>query len=516
MTGRAAKTRSVNSFFSLDATLGNRYGICRGLSCELNGAEALAARMTQYGSMLALNCLGCCDQSPAMLLPGGQPCTGKDALHYRTGQSAESLRQPVSIRSISRRPVVTERLAQGSFAAIDKALQGGVYSTWRRFLGQPGSSILEIVGASGHLGRGGAGFSTAEKWRQCSAVAGARKYVIANGDEGDPGSFIDRVIMENDPHALLEGLALCAYAVGAEEGIVFIRAEYPQAAARVEQAIVEAREAGLLGPGVLGSRFSFDVRVASGRGSYVCGEETALLNAIEGKRGEVRLRPPYPVTAGLYGAPTVVNNIETLVNIPWILRFGADAYRSLGTPTSPGTKAFCFNRGFSRPGIVEAEFGLSLRDLVEVHGGGCREQSQWQAVVLGGPMGSVLESHELDVAVDYPVLAERGIQLGHGGLVMIPASTALADVLRNFLVFMAEESCGKCVPCALGSARLVELADKLTAEGESPDEAARGMLTLLDSIENSSLCGFGQAMPGTVRTLVRMTHRDLRGRRASA
>ncbi|MCB1597049.1 MAG: hypothetical protein KDI87_05000, partial [Gammaproteobacteria bacterium] len=252
----------------------------------------------------------------------------------------------------------------------------------------------------------------------------------------------------------------------------------------------------LLGTDICGASFSFEVRVVGGHGSYVCGEETALLNAIERRRGEVRVRPPYPAVQGLYGQPTVVNNIETLVNIPWILERGAAAFRSLGTPASPGTKAFCFSQGFARPGIVEAEFGLSLRELVETHGGGGWDGKPLAGIALGGPMGSILLPEEWDVSIDYPVLAKRGIQSGHGGLVALAAGSDWRQLMVHWLEFMVAESCGKCVPCRLGSAQALALAQQTDA-----DEAQRKLPALLDLIASTSLCGFGQSIPAPVERL---------------
>ncbi|MBM4221672.1 MAG: hypothetical protein FJ170_06980, partial [Gammaproteobacteria bacterium] len=333
-------------------------------------------------------------------------------------------------------------------------------------------------------------------WRLAAEAAGEERHVVANGDEGDPGSFIDRVLLEQDPHAILEGMALCGFAIGARQGVVYIRSEYPAAQAAMESAIAQARGAGLLGKGICGSGFSFEVRVVTGHGSYVCGEETALINAVEGRRGEVRVRPPYPAVQGLHGQPTVVNNIETLVNIPWIIERGAAAFRKLGTPDSPGTKAFCLNRGFARPGIVEAEFGLSLRELVEAHGGGGRDGQPLAGIVLGGPMGSVLLPDEWDVRLSYLELAGRGIQSGHGGVVALPSGTDWRRLMIHFLEFMVAESCGKCVPCRLGSAEALALARQADT-----GEAHAKLRALLDLIATTSLCGFGQSLPVPVERL---------------
>jgi NADH:ubiquinone oxidoreductase subunit F (NADH-binding) len=403
---------------------------------------------------------------------------------------------PLSIRNIAREAIVTARIGRGDFSALERAREAGVYRALGQALKGRGAEVLAAVEASGEQGRGGAGFPTGRKWRLAAEAAGNQRYVIANGDEGDPGSFIDRLLLEHDPHAILEGMALCGWAIGASDGLVYIRSEYPAAQTRMKAAIVEARAAGLLGTDICGSSFSFEVCVVTGHGSYVCGEETALLNAIEGRRGEVRVRPPYPAVQGLYGQPTVVNNIETLVNIPWIVERGAAAFRKFGTSASPGTKAFCFNQGFARPGVVEAEFGLSLRELAETHGGGGRDGVPLAGIALGGPMGSILLPGDWDVPMDYPELAKRGIHAGHGGLVALPAGTDWRQLMIHWLEFMVAESCGKCVPCRLGSARALALAQQADT-----DDAHRKLPRLLDLIATSSLCGFGQSMPAPIERL---------------
>jgi len=295
---------------------------------------------------------------------------------------------------------------------------------------------------------------------------------------------------------VLEGLALCAFAIGARHGIVYVRSEYPRAAERVERAIAEAHGAGLLGASVAGSAFALDVQVVRGEGSYVCGEETALIAALEGRREEVRVRPPYPTSQGLYGKLTVVNNAETLVNAPWIVRNGPDAFRALGTRASRGTKAISLNAGFARPGLVEVEFGVKLRDLIEGAAGGARDGGTLAAVALGGPMGSVLLPHEWDVPVCYEALGARGIELGHGGIVALPEGLDFRALARDWLAFMADESCGKCVPCRVGSQRAMRLVGARTREADTD------LLQLLDVISAASLCTFGQSIPAPVRTIL--------------
>jgi len=300
-----------------------------------------------------------------------------------------------------------------------------------------------------------------------------------------------------DPHAVLEGLALCGFAIGAREGMVYIRAEYPRARQIMVEAIREATDAGLLGDRVCGADVSFHVRVMDGRGSYVCGEETAMLNAIEGLRGEVRIRPPYPVECGLYGRPTVVDNVETLANIPWIVREGAEKYAALGTDASSGTKAFCLNHGFARPGIVEVEYGTSLRRVIEEFGGGAKLGTEMEAVILGGPMGSILFPQEWDIAVCYDTMAQKNIRLGHAGLVALPRGTDWRVLVQHWLEFMTHESCGRCVPCRLGS----DVALSRVRDGD-PIQNQDDLARLFDVMESASLCGFGTSMPGPMRTIL--------------
>jgi len=369
-----------------------------------------------------------------------------------------------------------------------------VYSSFFRCLKEPPIKIIETIEQAGERGRGGAGFSTGKKWRSCAESKADKRYVIANGDEGDPGSFIDRVLLENDPHGVIEGILICAYAVGATQAIIFIRSEYPKAIQRMQSAIGELYNAGILGPD---TAYPLDISIFPGMSSYVCGEETAMLNAIEGLRGEVRIRPPYPAQAGLFGKPTVVNNVETLVNVAAIVAGGAQAYATLGTEASAGTKAMCLDHGFAQPGIVEVEFGTTIRELIDSAGGAANGEPL-EAVILGGPMGSLLLPDQWDVEICYGAMAKSGIQLGHGGLVALQTGTNYRKLLEQWLKFMIDESCGKCAPCRLGpkQAWIALKDDKIT--GDRKDI----IIKLLGVIERSSLCAFGQYMPSPMCKLI--------------
>jgi NADH:ubiquinone oxidoreductase subunit F (NADH-binding) len=515
--GRAAlppaALRSALSYYADLAGAGPVQGVrvCMGTSCHLAGCDGLYRSLEAGAPCRRVYCLGYCDRSPAVLRADDRPVVRCDQASARLVLQAEPPPpppEPPLIRCAAPEPIVTRRAGRGDFADLDRARREGAYEGLRRALSMEPAAIVRMLEESGERGRGGAGFPTGLKWRRCAAEPGER-YAVANGDEGDPGSFVDRVLMEQDPHGVLEGLAICGYAVGASRGIVFVRSEYPAAIVAVRRAVRDATAAGLLGESVLGSGFGFEVSVVPGLGSYVCGEETALLNAIEGGRGEVRPRPPYPAQRGLYGRPTVVNNVETLVNVGWIVERGAAAFAALGTPESSGTKAICLNHGFAAPGIVEVEFGVPLRSVIEEHAGGGAGGTLLEAVLLGGPMGSVLSPPQWDLAVCYAAMARRGVRLGHGGIVAVPAGTDLRALFLHWLRFMEEESCGKCVPCRLGSRQA-----HLIAQGAAPGAEAT-LSRLLCVIAEGSLCAFGQEMPGPLGTMLSRWGDRVLGRKGS-
>jgi NADH:ubiquinone oxidoreductase subunit F (NADH-binding) len=492
----AAEVRAALSYYDDLHTSSEAVRVCRGTSCELAGAAELAGAVARAQPSRPVYCLGFCDRSPTALLPDERVALRCDPTDPKVAFTAAAMDPPPpSIRVASPEPIVTRHLVRGDHGDLEKARAAGIYDTLDAALSRPPHEVLVAVERSGERGRGGAAFPTGTKWRRCAEAPGGDKYVIANGDEGDPGSYIDRVLLEMDPHSILEGLLLCAYAVGATRGVVFIRSEYPRALARMEHAVAEARAAGILGPSALGRGFGFDVEIFPGFGSYVCGEETALLNAIEGFRGDVRLRPPYPVESGLYGHPTVVNNVETLVDMPWIVARGADAYRALGPNDCPGTKALCFNWGFTHPGIVEVELGMSLSQAVEHVAGGGADEAPLDAVLLGGPMGSIVPRERWDLPICYTALRASGVELGHGGIIALPAGTNLRGLLVHWLEFMQHESCGKCVPCRVGSKRALEMA-------RAGDSGLQRLVPLLDMVSETSLCAFGQRMPVPLRELL--------------
>jgi len=464
--------------------------ICVGTSCVLAGAKDLLAKASRQTPCRSVYCVGYCDRSPAALRADGRAVAlnGEISVEPLLALSTPEAVRP-AIRSVANQTIVTRRIGRGDFSDLAAARADGAYETLAKVRRMSPEKVLLAMEQSGERGRGGAAFPTGTKWRRCAEVASDAKFVIANGDEGDPGSFIDRVLMEDDPHAILEGMAICGHAVGAHEGIAYIRSEYPRAIERMQAAIEAASAAGLLE--------NFKTYVVPGMGSYVCGEETAMLNSIEGLRGEVRLRPPYPVVEGLFGRPTVVDNVETLANVPWILEHGAGEYAALGTKASPGTKAICLNHGFAHPGILEIEFGRSLREVIDRDAGGPARDKKFEAVLIGGPMGSVALPGEWDVPICYQAMAERNLNLGHGGLVAVPEGTDMKALFLHWIEFMAEESCGKCVPCRLGSRRALELAQSARA-AQSLLELER----LFFVMAQGSLCAFGQQMPGPMSQLL--------------
>jgi len=361
--------------------------------------------------------------------------------------------------------------------------------------------IIATIEAAELRGRGGAGFPTGVKW-SLAREQPAPKYVICNADEGDPGAFMDRLILESDPHRVLEGLAIAAYAVGAGQGIFYIRAEYPQAVRQIREAIEQAETRGLLGQRMMGSDFDLHFEVREGAGAFVCGEETALIASLEGKRGMPRLRPPYPVQRGFRDRPTVINNVETLACVPWILRHGAEAFAALGTSSSKGTKVFALAGKIRHGGLIEVPMGVTVRQIVEGPGGGVPAGRRLKAVQLGGPSGGCIPAGLADTPVDYEALKESGAMMGSGGLVVLDDRDCMVDIARFFLRFTCHESCGKCTFCRIGTRRMVEILDRL-CEGLGRAEDLDDLTELADRVSRGSLCGLGQTAPNPVSTALR-------------
>ena len=379
-------------------------------------------------------------------------------------------------------------LARDGYQGIMKALQ------------MSPEDVIGVVRQAGVRGRGGAGFPTFKKWTVCRNAPGEQKYLICNADEGDPGAFMNRSLIESDPHALLEGMLIAGYAIGASKGIIYIRAEYPLAIDRLKNALQQMRECGVLGQNILGSGFSFEIKIKEGAGAFVCGEETALIASIEGKRGMPRSRPPFPAISGLFGCPTIINNVETLGTLPNILRKGAEWYNKFGKEGNRGTKTFSLVGKIRRPGLIEVQLGTTLREIIFDIGGGV--QRKFKAIQTGGPSGGCLSEEFLDLPVDYESLAAAGSIMGSGGLIVMDEDTCVVDVAKYFLDFTQKESCGKCVPCRVGTRHMVEILEKIT-EGRGTADDLLALRTLGDTIRKGSLCGLGQTAPNPVLTTLR-------------
>ena len=357
--------------------------------------------------------------------------------------------------------------------------------------------VIQILEDSGLRGRGGGGFPAGIKWKLAKANEADQKYVCCNADEGDPGAFMDRSILEGDPHVVLESMAIAGYAIGASQGYIYVRAEYPIAVNRLNIAIKQAREYGLLGENIFNSGFDFDIELRLGAGAFVCGEETALMTSIEGNRGEARPRPPYPALKGLFGKPTILNNVETYANVPPIILNGAEWFTSMGTEKSHGTKVFALGGKINNTGLVEVEMGTTLREIVYDIGGGIPDGKKFKAAQTGGPSGGCIPAQHLDVPIDYDNLIKIGCMMGSGGLIVMDEDTCMVDIAKFFLEFTVEESCGKCVPCRIGTKRLLELLEKIT-NGEGTLEDIDKLEELCHYINDNSLCGLGQTAPNPV------------------
>jgi len=365
---------------------------------------------------------------------------------------------------------------------------------------QPGQ-VVEEVTKSGLRGRGGAGFPTGLKWGTVAKSAGPKKYIVCNGDEGDPGAFMDRSVLESDPHLVLEGMAIAAYAVGADQGYLYVRAEYPLAISRLQIAIKQAKQLGLLGAGIFESPFSFNVDIRIGAGAFVCGEETALMASVEGKRGTPRPRPPFPAESGLWGCPTLINNVETFANISAIINRGGDWYASIGTEKSKGTKVFALTGKIKNNGLIEVPMGIPLRQIIMEMGGGAPDSRQVKSVQTGGPSGGCIPAEYLDTPVDYESLGKLGSIMGSGGMVVMDDSTNMVEIAKFYMEFCMEESCGKCIPCRAGTVQMFNLLEKITQRKATARDLAK-LEELCDMVKNTSLCGLGQTAPNpTLSTL---------------
>lgn len=386
---------------------------------------------------------------------------------------------------------INDYIAVGGYQALKKAI----------FEMSPEEVISEVK-LSGLRGRGGAGFPTGLKWEICSQVQSNVKYIICNGDEGDPGAFMDRAIMEADPHAVIEGMIIAAKAIGANSGYIYVRAEYPLAVNRLQIAIKQCYEAGLLGKDILGSGFDFDLEIYQGAGAFVCGEETALMRSIEGRRGMPRPRPPFPAHKGLWGKPTIINNVETLAQVPLIILNGKEWYRAVGTEKSPGTKVFALTGAVNNIGLIEVPMGMTLREIIYGIGGGIKRGRKFKAVQIGGPSGGCIPEEFLDIAVTFEDIVQTGAIMGSGGMVVMDEDTCMVDVARYFVDFTQRESCGQCIPCRVGTRQMFQILDDIT-KGEGRTEDIDLLMELGEAIKKSSICGLGKTAPNPVLTTIR-------------
>jgi len=507
--------------------------VCMGSGCLLSGSravkEALSEGIKEHKledevQLIETGCMGICDLGPRLIIypEGVVYCRVKaedaaeivsehllkgrivDRLVYRDLETKKPIPLMKDFPFLSKQIKIAlrnagfinpedieEYIASEGYSALAKAL-----STM-----SPGEVIAEVK-KSGLRGRGGAGFPTGMKWEFTAKAQADQKYVVCNGDEGDPGAFMDRSVLEGDPHSVIEAMSIAGYAVGASKGYIYVRAEYPLAVERLRQAIKQAREYGLLGENILGTGFAFDLNVRVGAGAFVCGEETALLASIEGRRGEPRPRPPFPANEGLWGKPTLLNNVETYASIPPIILKGGDWYASMGTEKSKGTKVFALTGKVNNTGLIEVPMGISLGEIIYDIGGGIIGGKKFKAAQTGGPSGGCIPADHLNVGVDYESLAELGAIVGSGGLIVMDEDTCMVDLAKFFTEFCQEESCGKCAPCRIGTKRLLEILDRIT-KGEGQEGDIEKLEELCNYIKNTALCGLGQTAPNPVLSTIR-------------
>lgn len=479
-------------------------------------------------NVITTGCMGMCAHGPEILIyPGGIFYVQMDAQktydvierHILGGEIAEEytffdIQAQKHIPKIDDIPFYSEQVrivlrncGRMDFSSIDAYISRDGYKAVSEVIKKDRQEVINEMKASGLRGRGGAGFPTGVKWQAGMDAPGNKKSIVCNADEGDPGAFMDRSVLEGDPHSIIEGMMIAGYAIGAENGYVYVRAEYPLAVERLGEAIRQAENCGILGKNIFGTDFSFDIEIRIGAGAFVCGEETALLASIEGKRGEPRQKPPYPFESGLFGQPTIINNVETLANVPAIMLKGAAWYSSYGTEKSCGTKVFAMAGDIVNAGIIEVPMGMLLRDIVFTIGGGIPDDKGFKAVQTGGPSGGCLTKDHLDVPVDYESLAALGAIIGSGGMVVMNDESCMVDTARYFLDFTRDESCGRCTPCRIGTKRMLELLEKIIAgNGEKGDIAMLEELTY--TIQQTAMCGLGQTAPNPVLTTLKYFRKE--------
>lgn len=523
LASMAEKKRTLNTEYK------HCIGVCMESGCVSSQSEQIVTRLNEAIKarglqkevrVMGVGCMGLCGNGPMVKVDDGRPMyqnvTPEHAQAIVQGLDSPSgnpeLKHLVCDleQSFFRMQKLIVRSNSGRMDPEDLAdcVAHGAYESLLKVLTE--MSPLDVIGqitASGLRGRGGAGFPTGLKWSTVAKAGGAQKYVICNGDEGDPGAFMDRSVMEGDPHRVLEGMAIAAYAVGADHGVIYVRAEYPLAVKRLTKAINQAMRHELLGNGIFGTRFNFTVEIRLGAGAFVCGEETALIASVEGNRGLPRPRPPYPANSGLFGCPTLINNVETYGTIAPIIREGAAWFSSIGTEKSKGTKIFAITGKIRNTGLIEVPMGITLREIVFELGGGIPDGKAFKAMQTGGPSGGCISERDLDIKLDYESLAKIGSIMGSGGMIVMDETSNMVDVARFFMEFCMTESCGKCVPCRVGTWQMHRLLDRIY-EGHGTQADLALLKELCDMVKNTSLCGLGQSAPNPVLSTLRHFESD--------
>ncbi len=510
---------------------GLRVLVCAGTGCVANGSMkviekfkelgASVSTITEYDKMTVVptGCHGFCEQGVLVIIPDKHTTYVKvkpqdveeifeshlknnipvERLLYTDPHTNEHVHKNEEINFYAKQTrTALANCGHINAESLEEAISVRGYEALSVVLKEdkPDAVIQEIID-SGLRGRGGGGFSTGTKWKFTAANKGGKSYVVCNGDEGDPGAFMDRSVMEGDPHKLLEGMAIAAFAIGADEGYIYVRAEYPLAIKRLRKAIADAEAANFLGKNIMGTDFSFELHIKEGAGAFVCGEETALIASIEGERGMPRSKPPFPANKGLFGRPTLINNVETLANVPVIILKGANWFNSFGTETSKGTKTFALTGEVNNTGLIEVPMGTTLREIVFDIGGGIRNGKKFKAVQIGGPSGGCLTEEHLDLPMDYDNLTKAGAMVGSGGLVVMNEDTCIVEVARFFMNFTQNESCGKCVPCREGTKQMLHILEKIVA-GKGEMEDLDTLEELAVAVKDGSLCGLGKTAPNPV------------------
>ena len=497
----------------------HRVNVCVAAGCQSCQSEAvktalekeLAGKQISGGCQVkGVGCMGLCSEGPLVSTNRGvlyQKVTESDAgliLDSLDANPVERLICRTDVPFFERqKKIVLENSGNIDPERIEDYIAAAGYTALMQVLTEmTPAQVIEEVSKSGLRGRGGAGYPTGLKWSTVAKAVGGRKYLICNADEGDPGAFMDRSVLESDPHRVLEGMLIGAHAVGASEGFIYVRAEYPLAIKRLKIAIRQAERLGILGTNICGTRFSFRIDLRLGAGAFVCGEETALIASVEGKRGTPRPRPPYPAQEGLFGEPTLINNVETYANIPPIIRNGGAWYAKIGTEKSKGTKVFALAGRIANTGLVEVPMGITLREIVYDIGGGIPEGKKYKAVQTGGPSGGCLPEEFLDMPVDYENLSKAGSIMGSGGMIVMDESSCMVDVAKYFMDFCMSESCGKCVPCRVGTYQMNRILEAITRHEASPREIDQ-LQELAELLKSASLCGLGQSAPNPVISTMR-------------